>query len=114
MKENEKVSNIYIDYVPAVSQISNLIMQSGRVTVCVRKAAPMVGCWNSKNSFLTKRSTVEDLPTAASPIRGREVWEKCKNLSNLVRYYIYRTHGYSQWRNHPIGMRLNITKIEEK
>ncbi len=27
----------------------------------------MVGCWNSKNSFLTNRSTHDDLPTAASP-----------------------------------------------
>ena len=30
-------------------------------------ADPMVGCWNSKNSFLTKRSTLLDLPTAVSP-----------------------------------------------
>ena len=27
----------------------------------------MVGCWNSKNSFLTNRSTLLDLPTAVSP-----------------------------------------------
>ena len=30
-------------------------------------ADPMVGCWNSKNSFLTKRSTEELFPTAVSP-----------------------------------------------
>jgi hypothetical protein len=29
----------------------------------------MVGCWYSKNSFFTKRSTHELLPTAASPSR---------------------------------------------
>lgn len=30
-----------------------------------------MGCWNSKNSFLTNRSTHEDLPTAASPEQAR-------------------------------------------
>ena len=30
-------------------------------------ADPMVGCWNSKNSFLTNLSTDELFPTAVSP-----------------------------------------------
>jgi hypothetical protein len=35
----------------------------------VAKAAPMVAWWRSRNSFLVKRNTREDLPTATSPRR---------------------------------------------
>jgi hypothetical protein len=78
---------------PAVSQISNFTIISSNVTVWVKKAAgetrekagerqeaednkdkekpPIVGCWYSKNSFFTKRSTQLDLPTAASPSHNR-------------------------------------------
>ena len=52
---------------PAVSHISNLTTQSDSCTVCVKKAAPMVLSWYSKNWRFTNRSTREDLPTALSP-----------------------------------------------
>lgn len=55
-------------------QISNLIVVSSRATVWVRKAAPIVGSWNSKNSSRTNRTTKHDFPTAVSPNNTNLKW----------------------------------------
>ena len=52
------------------SAAASHLRRAGRAMVVADVAAaadPMVGCWNSKNSFFTKRSTLLDLPTAVSP-----------------------------------------------
>ena len=69
-----------------MSQISNLtvVLDSGRCTDWVKKAAPMVDSRMLSKVFLTNLWTIDDFPTALSPKRTSLNWANLSAASDMV------------------------------